>query len=69
MPGANDDTQVFTVVYDGGEGEIQVNNFGLREVIQVRQGLVDRAIRHAAIIELEKLGYVVLSPEELGEPS
>lgn len=63
MPGANDDTQVFTVVYDDGEGEIQVNNFGVHEVIRVRQGMLDQAVRHAAIIELEKLGYTVLSPE------
>lgn len=63
MPGPNDDTQVFTVEYDGETGEVLVNNFGVHEAITVRQSLIDAAVRHAAIVELEKLGYTVLSPE------
>lgn len=56
--------QMFTVVYDSGDGTVVINDFGLQQAVDVRKGLVDTAVRHAAIIELEKLGYTVISPEE-----
>lgn len=64
MPGPNDD-QTFTVVYDNKEGEVVVQDFGggIAHAIEVRKSLVDQAVLQATIIELERLGYTVLSPE------
>jgi len=65
LPDPNDD-QIFTVVYDGEKGRVIVKDFmdaGISSAIEVRKSLVDQAVRQAAIIELERLGYTVLSPE------
>lgn len=59
-----DPDQAFTIVYDAGDGEVVVNNFGVKEAITVRQSMVDSAVRHAAIVELERLGYLVIPPGE-----
>lgn len=57
------DKAVFTAIYDGVEGEVVIDSFGVAEAIQVRQGMVEEAVRHAAVVELERLGYRVLPPE------
>lgn len=52
----------FTAVYDGAKGEVQISGFGVEEAITVRQSMVDKAVRHAAVVELERLGYTVTKP-------
>ena len=53
----------FTIEYDGAEGTVNVNDFGVREIIEVRKSMLDKAVLFAAIVELEKLGYTVIAPE------
>lgn len=67
----SDEQKVFrideTVLYKRETGELQTYLDGqLREVISVRAQLLDRMIRQAAIVELERLGYTVISPEAEG---
>jgi hypothetical protein len=50
--------------YSHETGELSIITGRLREVIEVRQQLVDAMLRQAIIIELEKLGYTVTSPEK-----
>lgn len=59
----SDKELAFTVVYDGEAGEVHVRGTGLSQAIEVRKGMVDEAVRHAAIVELWKLGYTVLEPD------
>lgn len=55
----------FTVVYDGENGEVHVDyGTGIEQAIEVRQSMVDQAVRHAAVVELERLGYRVIAPED-----
>jgi hypothetical protein len=62
--GANDPTPAFLVSYDPENGEVQTYFDGvMREVIEVRVRMTDDVLRQAVIVELEKLGYTVLSPE------
>lgn len=56
----------FTVVYDSEKGEVVTHGFGIDEAITVRQSMVDEAVRHAAVVELERLGYMVVPPERVG---
>jgi hypothetical protein len=61
----SDETQpsrIFTVAYNSDAGNVEVETFGVQEVIEVRAQLMDKALRHAAIAELEKLGYTVKAP-------
>ena len=53
-----------TVRYDMGKGELQtLADDRVREVVQVRARLQEAILRQAVIIELERLGYTVISPE------
>lgn len=57
----------FTVVYDGENGEVVVDyGTGITQAIEVRQGMIDQATRHAAVVELERLGYTIIPPERVG---
>lgn len=54
--------------YDVEMGELQEMQQGMvREVIKVREELRGRIFRQAVILELEKLGYTVISPESTEE--
>ena len=59
----------YIVEYDPSKGEV-VERFNgtMQAAIEVRKNLMEKAIRHAAIVELENLGYTVLSPDP-GEAS
>lgn len=63
IPGPNDPPEAFTVVYDSEKGEVVTRGFGIDAAITVRESMVDEAVRHAAVVELERLGYRVLPPE------
>lgn len=52
----------FTVVYDSEEGEVVTHGFGIHEAIEVRKNMIDQAVRHAAVVELERLGYTITKP-------
>jgi hypothetical protein len=52
------------LLYDHDNGELQTWTDGiLREAIEVRKQLMESVLRAAIILELEKLGYTVISPE------
>jgi len=53
-----------TLRYDRELGEVWALLDGkVREVMSLRAELVDRVLREAVIIELERLGYTVTPPE------
>ena len=64
--GPGDPGGAFTVVYDGEKGEVITRGFGIAEAIEVRKSMIDQAVRHAAVAELERLGYTVVPPERVG---
>jgi hypothetical protein len=50
--------------YDRDSGELQTLIDGqVRSIIEIRKTLQENVLRQAVIVELEKLGYTVLSPE------
>jgi hypothetical protein len=49
--------------YDADRGVVSVIDQFMTQEIEVRKSLVDDYLRQAVIIELERLGYTVLSPE------
>jgi hypothetical protein len=54
----------YLVQYDPEKGEVQEFFEGeMRAVTKIRVGMLEEATKHAAIRELEKLGYTVISPE------
>jgi hypothetical protein len=54
----------YIIEYDPSRGEvIERFNGTISAAIEVRNGLMDKAVRYAAIRELEKLGYVVTRPD------
>lgn len=50
--------------YDMEEGELHVDGM-LNEVVHVRKSMMDAVLRQAMIVELERLGYTVISPKQL----
>jgi hypothetical protein len=55
--------------YDTEHGQlIESLNGVIQEAIEVRKVMQDDMIRQALIFELEKLGYVIYSPDE-GDPT
>jgi hypothetical protein len=48
--------------YNHETGELSITTGHFREVIEVRQQLVNAMLRQAIIVELEKLGYTVTPP-------
>jgi hypothetical protein len=55
---------VEVIEYDSEKGIVAMYDEFTRSEYEVRAGMLDRAIRAAAIIELERLGYTVIPPEE-----
>ena len=55
----------FAMQYDSDAGEVHLIDQSITEIIKVRQSLVDDFVLRATIVELEKRGYTVLSPEAL----
>lgn len=53
-----------SISYDRTEGVLNVIDEHVHEQIRVRQNLVEESLRVAVIVELERLGYTVISPEE-----
>jgi hypothetical protein len=54
----------YIVEYDPVKGEVvETFNGTMKAAIQVRANLLDKAIRYAAIRELEKLGYTIFAPD------
>jgi hypothetical protein len=53
-----------TISYDGKEGVLRTFGAGIEELVQVRARMQEDILRQAVIIELEKLGYTIISPEE-----
>lgn len=51
------------VEYDRERGVLAIFDEYVRQEIEVRKRLEDAVLRQAVIIELEKLGYTVISPE------
>lgn len=51
------------LTYDKERGEIVEFDGLVRHVHEVRKTLLDNFLRQALIVELEKLGYTVISPE------
>jgi hypothetical protein len=51
------------ISYDAEQGELSFIGEHVRQVIKVRQQIEDKALVQAVIIELERLGYTVISPE------
>jgi hypothetical protein len=50
--------------YDTDRGVLSATNEFLRTEVEIRAGVVEKITRQAAIFELERLGYTVISPEE-----
>jgi L-amino acid N-acyltransferase YncA len=53
----------YIVEYDPSTGEV-VERFNgtVKEAIEVRKGMLQKAVLYAAITELENLGYTVIAP-------
>lgn len=50
--------------YDPEKGELIFTEDTVRRVVEVRAKFEEQAFRQAAIIELERLGYLVTPPKE-----
>lgn len=59
--------RVEIVEYDSEKGVVRHIDEAITSEIEIRQGLIDKVVRIAAIAELEKLGYTIITPEE-GHP-
>jgi len=53
----------YSIKYDYDKGEMSLFDGFVTEQIKVRMQLQEEALRSAVIIELERLGYTVLSPD------
>lgn len=57
------------ISYEPEDGTVRIRQTmngtasGVTEIIKIRQGLREEAVRAACVIELEKLGYTIISPE------
>lgn len=61
----SDDPLTYDVDYEPEEGLVVTRwNSTIEEIIHVRAELKEKALRAVVIIELERLGYAVIPPEE-----
>lgn len=49
--------------YDRDAGTLDFFDGFIREQIEIRKNLIDAVLRQVVIIELERLGYTVISPD------
>lgn len=52
--------------YDMDEGRLVTESYpdgAIRQAIEIRKGLEDAAVLQAVVMELERRGYTVISPE------
>jgi hypothetical protein len=62
--GEDEEFAGYIVEYDPSKGEVVERfNGNMKAAIQIRANLLDKAIRYAAIRELEKLGYTIFAPD------